>query len=91
MRVSTADIQQLAERIVDAVIRQGNVKPKVDAAAIRTRVTALIQKNLEDEAALEQEAERIADSHSRQMSGLDQRRVIQMIKQKLADERGFPL
>ncbi len=91
VRASPAEVQRLAERIVEAVVRQGYVKPLADSAALTQRVAALMQKNLEEEAALEEEAERVAMSHSRQMSGLDQSKVIQMIKRKLAEERGFTL
>lgn len=93
VHVSQAEIQRLAERIVDALLKQGNVKPKADRQALVQRIFALIQKNMEEDAALEEEAERMAEAHSRKMAGadVDQRRVVQMIKRKLAEERGFPL
>ena len=40
---------------------------------------------------LEEEAERLAESHARKMVGMDQRRVIQGIKERLARERNFAL
>ena len=42
--------------------------------------------------AKEKEAERLADEHLRSApGGLDRRRVVQMIKQRLAEERRFSL
>ncbi len=47
--------------------------------------------------ALEAQAERLADEHLRSgpgrasAGGLDRRRVVQMIKERLAKERGFPV
>lgn len=45
--------------------------------------------------ALEAEAERLADEHlkaaGRAAAGLDRRRVVQMIRDKLAKEKGFPV
>lgn len=73
------------------MLKQGYTKPRVDKSALAKRIVELVQKNLEDEAALEADAERMADQHARQMGGMDQRRVIDLIKKKLADERGFPL
>lgn len=91
MRVSSADIQALAERIVEALLKQGFVKGKAEKPILSKRVAALILENLEQEAAIEAEAERMAERHSRDMSGMDQRRVIDMIKKKIAEEKGFTL
>jgi hypothetical protein len=43
------------------------------------------------EQALEDEAERLAGKHARQTVGMDQRKIIEGIKARLAKERGFPL
>jgi len=86
-----AEIQALANAIVDAVLKQGFVHPKKDVAALQHRIVTLIAQNLADERALEEEAERLAESHARQMVGMDQRRIIQGIKERLARERGFSL
>lgn len=91
MRASTAEIQRLAERIVEALLQQGYVKAKADKASLAKRIVELMLKNLDEEAALEAEAERVADRHSRNMTGMDQRKVIDMIKRKLAEEKGFTL
>lgn len=84
-------MQQLAERIVDAIVRQGYVKPAKAPAAIAARVAALVLDNLEQEVVLEEEAERMAEAHRGKMVGMDHHKVVQMIKRKLAEERGFPL
>lgn len=81
----------LAAAILDALLKQGFVHPKRDAAVLRERIGGLLRHNLEEEAALEEEAERLAETHARKMVGMDQRRIIQGIKERLAQERGFPL
>lgn len=91
MRASAVEIQRLAERVVEAMLKQGYTKPRADKSALAKRVAELILRNMEEEAALEAEAERVADQHNRQMGGMDQRRVIDLIKKKLAEERGFTL
>jgi hypothetical protein len=40
---------------------------------------------------LEAEAERLARQHTRQMVGMDHRKVVDGIKARLAKERGFSL
>lgn len=91
MRVREGELQALAVAIVDALLKQGFVHPKRDAAILQRRIVELVAHNLEEESALEAEAERLAESHARQMAGMDQRRIIQGIKERLARERDFPL
>lgn len=94
VRASSADIQRLSERIVEALLSQGYVKAKAEKAVLRRRISELILKNLEEEAALETEAEKLAQQHIRRSvgsAGMDERRVIDMIKKKLAEDRGFSL
>ncbi len=81
----------LATAVVDALLKQGFVHPKTDQAVLVHRTVELIAHNLDEEQALEAEAERLAESHARQMVGMDQRKIIQGIKERLARERGFSL
>ncbi len=91
VRVSEVEVRRLAERIVAAAVKQGDLRAKADVGVLNQRVAGLILENMQQEAALEEEAERMADTHARRMAGMDQRRVVQLIKQKLAEERGFSL
>ncbi len=91
VRVREGELQSLAAAIVDALLKQGFVRPKRDAAVLRRRIVELIARNLEEERAIEEEAERLAATHARQMAGLDQRRIVQGIMERLARERGFSL
>jgi len=91
MRIREGELQSLAAAIIDAVVQQGFVQLKVDPAVVQHRIVDLIARNLEEEQALEEEAEKLAQVHSRQMVGMDQRRIIQGIKERLARERGFTL
>ena len=91
MRVREGELQSLAAAIVDALLKQGFVHPKRDAAVLRQRIVELIARNLEEEREIEEEAERLAQTHARQMAGMDQRRVVQGIMERLARERDFSL
>lgn len=81
----------MAERIVDALLRQGYVRPRVEKSILVEKVAERIRKTFEEEAALEEEAERIVAATARNAPGIDQNRMIQLVKKKLAEERGFPL
>ncbi|MFQ5665941.1 MAG: DUF507 family protein [Candidatus Binatia bacterium] len=86
-----ADVAVLAAAVVEALLKQGFVHAKQDPAVLQQRVAELIACNLEEERVLEAEAEQLAQSHAREMMGMDQRRIIQGIKERLARERGFTL
>jgi hypothetical protein len=91
MRVREGELQSLAAAVVDALVKQGFTHPKADAAALQRRIVELLAGNLEEERKLDEEAERLAQTHARQMAGMDQRKIIQGIKERLARERGFTL
>jgi hypothetical protein len=91
MRIREGELQSLAAAIVDALLKQGFVHPKRDPSALRRRIVDLIAHNAEEERAIQEEAERLAQTHARQMTGMDQRRIIQGIMERLARERGFSL
>jgi hypothetical protein len=91
MRIREGELQTLAKAIVDALLRQGFVQPKRDPTVLQTRIVELVAHNFEEERALEEEATRVAESHARKMAGMDQRRIIQGIKERLARERNFAL
>ena len=91
MRIREAELQTLAAAIVGALLKHEFVRLKQDPAAVQRRIVELIAHNLEEERALEAEAERLAQGHARQMAGLDQRTIIRGIMERLARERGFTL
>jgi hypothetical protein len=91
MRISEGFVGRLADLTVSALLIQGYVHPKVPKSQLIERVSRLLLQNLQAEQALEDEAEELAARHSRNMVGMDQRKVMQGIKTRLAKERGFTL
>ena len=91
MRIPEGRITALAEGIAAALAKQHYVRLKVKEKEVAARIARLINENLRAEQALEEEAERFAEKHARQMQGMDQRKVIEGIKARIAKERGFTL
>ena len=91
MKIRPVEIERVASAIVTAALKQGFVQAKADAAKLRHRVAELISENFQQEQKLEAEAEKLAAAHAREMKDMDQRRIIQGIKERLARERGFSL
>jgi len=91
MRIHETEITGLADVVVRALLKQGFIRPKVDEKQIVARISRLILENLRAEEALELEAEQLAQKLGRQALGMDQRKIIEGIKARLAKERGFTL
>lgn len=91
MRINEAEIARLADVVVRSLLKQGFIKPKVDEKQIIARISRLLLDNMRAEDAIEAEAERLAEKLSKQAMGMDQRKIIEGIKARLAKERGFTL
>ena len=92
MRVTEASCQHIADHIVRMLSEKNLIRVRGEKKGIVDKVTAVLLDNFRQEEMLEKEAERLADEHlSSAPGGLDRRRVVQMIKQRLAEERRFSL
>ena len=91
MRINETEITRLAEVVVSALLHQGFVKAKVDEKRLSGRISQLILDNLRAEEAIEREAEQLAEKLAKQTAGMDQRKLVEGIKARLAKERGFTL
>ncbi len=89
--INQTELNRLAEVIAAALLEQERVHVKVPRGQLVERIAAVLLASMRAEEALEHEAERLAEKHSREMAGMDQRRIIEGIKARLAKERGFPL
>jgi hypothetical protein len=91
MRINETELTRLADVVVRAVVASGFVTPTADEKQLAARVSRLLIDNMRAEEALEEEAERLALKLGRQAMGMDQRKIIDGIKARLAKERGFTL
>ena len=95
MAFTQQQIAAIAKAVVDGLVRADLVEVPGGHAAAESAVAAVLVDYGKAEAALAKEAEQRADDEIRKLGsrgvGLDRKRVVQMIKQKLAQEKGFPL
>jgi hypothetical protein len=91
MHIPEAAINRLADEVVHALVTPGFIKPKVAHRQLAERIARLLVDNLRAELELEEEAERAAAKLGRQALGMDQRKLIDGLKVRLAKERGFIL
>lgn len=80
-----------AQVLLEALSEKKLVRLSVDKQVVVEKLSAAFIGNFRQEEDLEKEAERVAEEHIRKAPGVDRHKVIQMIKQRLAEERRFTL
>ena len=97
MPPSVAQVQRVAEALVRKLIEAKVLEATAPEDQIRARFTAILTRNFEEEAEIEREAAVEAEKLVRKgapgvrREDLDLRRVEQLVKQRIAQTRGFPL
>jgi hypothetical protein len=97
MRPSPAQIERVAESLVVRLVKAGLLEADAPEEALRSRFAAILTRNFEEEAEIEREAAAEAERLVRKgapgvrREDLDLRRVEQLVKQRIAQARGFPL
>jgi len=97
MGPSPAQIERVAESLVRRLVQGQLLEPTAPEDPIRARFAAILGRHFEEEAEIEREASAEAERLVRKgapgvrREDLDLRRVEQLVKQRLAQQRGFPL
>ena len=91
MAMREAQIDALATHLVNGLIDRGVIKPKADVKELVACVVELMSENFETEARIDEEADRVATEEARKDSRLDVTRLRGMIRQRLAEKKGFTL
>jgi hypothetical protein len=97
MGPSRAQIERVAETLAKRLIEVRALEPDAPEDAIRARFGGLLTRHFEEEAEIEREARAEAERLVRRgapgvrREELDLRRVEQLVKQRIAKAKGFPL
>jgi hypothetical protein len=86
-----SQIDSLARHLVGGLIARGSILPRRDEKDLVACVVEFLSANFEEEARLDDEAERMAEEQARLNRGLDVTRLRTLIKQRLAEKKGFTL
>ena len=85
----------MSQVLVEALCTKGAVRLSGQRAAVANKVASKVASallaNFRQEAALEKEAERLAEAHIQKTPTVDRYKVVQLIKRRLAEERDFAL
>lgn len=84
-------LRRMADTLVSELLKRNLIEIAGDPQMLRDRFFAVLRANFGQEAEIEREAEAFADAHRREMAGMDRGKVVELVKQRLAKERGFVL
>lgn len=95
MRISPQQSYAIGRSVVDALVRADLVTLGAPADVAAKAIADEIDAYGKAAAKLDADAERLAEEHLRAAragaAGIDRHRVVQMIRTKLAEERGLPV
>ena len=95
MKLKQQQIQRLAGKVYDDLSTNGLITPRDERGKVVDAISLVISQNFASEQNLERDAERLLDESivamGRGAADIDRRRILKMIKDKLAKERKFVL
>jgi hypothetical protein len=95
MRLKEEQIRGLAEKVYNDLAAEGLITPRGERGAVVAGIAGVISQNFAAEQKLERDAEKLLDETLDAMgsgaAGIDRRRMLKMIKDKLAKERKIVL
>jgi len=95
MRLSEDKIRRIAERVIDELESRGLVKYTTSGSAARSQrvktVYAVIAADMQTEAEIDAEVDRILETYSRSLKATEQDILRRKHKEDVAKRRGFEL
>lgn len=93
MRLKDEQISKLAERILEALTAAGLITLKTERGKVLDGIRKAVAADVKGEEDLEREAERLLEQTLRSMggAGIDRHKMLKMIKDRLAKEKGIVL
>ncbi|KIE43851.1 DUF507 family protein [Geobacter anodireducens] len=94
MRLKDEQIARLAERLLEGLTAAGLITLKAERSKVLDGIRRAVAADIKGEEDLDKEAERLLEQTLRSMgggAGIDRHRMLRMIKDKLAKDRGMVL
>lgn len=94
MKLKDGQIERLAERVLERLTAAGLIGLKCERGKVLAGIRTVIAADCKGEEELEKEAERLLEQTLRSMGGgvgIDRHKMLRMIKERLAKERGIVL
>ncbi|MDD2733128.1 MAG: DUF507 family protein [Desulfuromonadaceae bacterium] len=95
MRLKEEQIRGLAEKVYNDLVAENLITPRGERTAVVAGIAGALSKNFAAEQKLERDAEKLLDETLDAMGSgaaqIDRRRMLKMVKDKLAKERKIVL
>jgi hypothetical protein len=91
MKLREPEMRRLAASILARLEKAGVMRVTGTRDALEQRIIGAFKANIRAEEEIDAEAARFAESHSRELVGMDRHKVLQLVKERIAKERGFTL
>jgi hypothetical protein len=91
MKLRDGEMQRIASSVLARLEKAGLLRITGKRAALEQRIVAAFRANIRAEEDIEAEAARFAESHGRELVGMDRHKVLQLVKERIAKEKGFTL
>lgn len=91
MKIKADQIDRLMDHLLKAYKSKELIVLKAKETDIRAKIKEIIAQNFHEEDVIEEEARRMLSSHARDVKEMDHYKMFLLIKQKLAQKRGFIL
>lgn len=91
MRPSEAQVDALAAHLVRGLIARGVIKPTANEKDLIACVVEMMSANFEQEAKIDDEADREAEALARKNPSVDATRLREGYRKRLAEKKGFVL
>ncbi|MCK4846771.1 MAG: DUF507 family protein [Deltaproteobacteria bacterium] len=93
MKLTIEQVEKITELILRDLVENKLITLKADEAVILKRMVEIVLKDLRAEDELDREVEGMINTHSDEIDSerIDYRRMFNMVKHKLARERGITL
>jgi hypothetical protein len=91
MKLREPEMRRLAASILARLEKAGVMRVTGARDALEQRIIGAFKANIRAEEEIDAEAARFAESHSRELVGMDRHKVLQLVKERIAKERGFTL
>lgn len=91
MKIKSEQVERLAHHLLKSYCSRDIVILKTREADIRAKIRDIIAQNFNEEETIEEEARKMLASHAAEVKEMDPYRMFLLLKQKLAEKRGFIL
>ena len=91
MRLSQNQIQRIVQHLLREIKSSETTEVKVDDDVLKSKILDVINKNIEEEAKLDQLVDGMMDQLEKQNADFQRYKMFPLLKKKLAEQRGFIL